>query len=79
VRSFLVLTLVGTLGFLVGCGSSGTPAGVVISITLTPSSASLNANQSVNITASVANDSSGKGVSWSLTGAGTLSNQPPRG
>jgi uncharacterized protein DUF3443 len=79
VRSFLVLTLVGTLGFLVGCGSSGTPAGVVISITLTPSSASLNANQSVNITASVANDSSGKGVSWSLTGAGTLSNQTTTG
>ena len=29
VRSFLVLILIGTLGFLVGCGSSGTPAGVV--------------------------------------------------
>ncbi|HXM01093.1 MAG TPA: DUF3443 family protein, partial [Chthoniobacterales bacterium] len=78
-RSFLVLILIGTLGFLVGCGNNGTPAGVVISITLTPSSASLNANQSVNITASVANDSSGKGVSWSLTGAGTLSNQTTTG
>ena len=46
VRSFLVLILIGTLGFLVGCGSSGTPAGVVTSITLTPSSASLDAGQS---------------------------------
>ncbi len=78
-RSFLVLTLVGTLGFLAGCGSSGTPVGVVTSITITPSSASLDAGQSVNITASVANDSSGKGVSWSLTGAGTLSNQTTTG
>ncbi len=78
-RSFLVLILIGTLGFLVGCGSSGTPVGVVTSITLTPSSASLDAGQSVNITASVANDSSGKGVSWSLTGAGTLSNQTSTG
>jgi hypothetical protein len=33
----------------------------------------------VNITASVANDSSGKGVSWSLTGGGTLSNQTTTG
>jgi len=79
VRSFLVLILIGTLGFLIGCGSSGTPVGVVTSITLTPSSASLDAGQSVNITASVANDSSGKGVSWSLTGAGTLSNQTSTG
>ncbi|MGD0182243.1 MAG: DUF3443 family protein [Terriglobales bacterium] len=78
-RSFLVLTLIGALGFLVGCGSNGTPAGVVISIQLTPSSANLNANQSVNITASVANDSSGKGVSWSLTGAGALNNQTTTG
>jgi hypothetical protein len=79
VRSFLVLILVGTLGFLAGCGNSGTPSGVAISVTLTPSSASLTASQSVNITASVANDSSGKGVSWTLTGVGALSNQTTTG
>jgi hypothetical protein len=79
VRSFLVLILVGTLGFLVGCGNNGTPSGVAISVTLTPSSASLTASQSVNITASVANDSSGKGVSWALTGVGALSNQTTTG
>jgi hypothetical protein len=79
VRSFLVLTLIGALGFLVGCGSSGTPAGVVLSVQLTPSSASVNASGVVNITASVANDSSGKGVSWALTGVGTLSGQTTTG
>jgi hypothetical protein len=79
VRSFLVLILIGTLGFLVGCGSSGTPAGVALSVILTPSSASVNASGVVNITASVANDSSGKGVSWSLTGVGTLSSQTTTG
>jgi Protein of unknown function (DUF3443) len=79
VRSYLVLVLVGTLGFLAGCSSNGTPVGVATSITLTPSSASVDAGQSVNITASVANDSSGKGVSWSLAGAGTLSNQTSTG
>ena len=78
-RSFLVLILIGTLGFLVGCGSSGTPAGVALSVILTPSSASVNASGVVNITASVANDSSGKGVSWSLTGVGTLSSQTTTG
>jgi hypothetical protein len=79
VRSFLVLTLIGALGFLAGCGSNGTPAGVVLSVTLTPSSASVNASGVVNITASVANDSSGKGVSWALTGVGTLSGQTSTG
>jgi hypothetical protein len=79
VRSFLVLTLIGALGFLAGCGSSGTPAGVVLSVILTPSSASVNASGVVNITASVPNDSSGKGVSWALTGVGTLSGQTTTG
>jgi hypothetical protein len=77
VRSFfLVLLLVGTLGFLVGCGGSGTPSGIPITITLTPSgSATVNPGQSLNIGATVANDSSNQGVSWSLTGVGTLTNK----
>lgn len=74
-RSFLVLVLVGTLGFLVGCGGNGTPVGVPITISLSPSSASVNANGVVNIVATVSNDSSGKGVSWTLSGVGTLSAQ----
>jgi hypothetical protein len=80
VRSFfLVLVLVGTLGFLAGCGGSGTPVGVVTSITISPSSASVNAGQSVNIVATLVNDSSAKGVSWTLSGVGTLSNQTTTG
>jgi hypothetical protein len=75
VRSFLVLVLVGTLGFLVGCGSSGTPAGVAITITLSPSTASVNAGGVLNIVATVTNDSSNAGVSWSLSGLGKLSAQ----
>jgi len=75
VRSFLVLALVGTLGFLVGCGGNGTPVGVPITISLSPNSASVNANGVVNIVATVSNDSSGKGVSWSLSGVGALSAQ----
>jgi hypothetical protein len=57
----------------VGCSNSGTPTGVAISITLTPPTATVQANGVVNIVASVANDSSGKGVSWSLSGVGKLS------
>jgi Protein of unknown function (DUF3443) len=75
VRSFLVLALVVSLGFLAGCGSSGTPAGIAVAIALSPSSASVNANGVVNIVATVSNDSTGKGVSWTLSGVGTLSAQ----
>jgi hypothetical protein len=75
VRSFLVLALVGSLGFLAGCGSSGTPAGIAITISLSPSSATVNADGVLNISATVSNDSSNAGVSWSLSGVGKLSNQ----
>jgi hypothetical protein len=76
VRSFfLVLVLVGTLGFLAGCGGGGTPSGLPITITLTPSgSASVEPGQSLNIGATVTNDSSNQGVSWTLTGVGKLTN-----
>jgi Protein of unknown function (DUF3443) len=76
VRSFLVLVLVGTLGFLAGCGNSGTPSGIVISIALSPTSATLNAGQSLNIVATLTNDSTNAGVNWTLNPAvGTLSAQ----
>jgi len=72
VRSFLVFVVVGTLGLLVGCGGSSTPHGVPVSISLNPTSASINAGQTVPITATVANDPSNSGVNWSLSGVGTL-------
>jgi hypothetical protein len=80
VRSFLLLALVGTLGFLVGCGGGSntqTPAGVPVTIALTPTSASVNAGATVNLAATVSNDQSNKGVTWALSpssGVGTLSN-----
>jgi hypothetical protein len=54
-----------------GCSSSQPP----ISISLSPSSPqAIDQGQTVAITATVTNDMSGKGVSWSLTGPGSLSN-----
>jgi hypothetical protein len=70
VRSLLVVAVVGALGFLVGCGGNGTPAGVPITISLSPASASVNAGQTVGITATVSNDPSNKGVTWTLAGVG---------
>lgn len=55
-----------------GCGSSTPPP---ISVSLSPSSPqAIDQSQTVAIRAAVMNDSS-QGVSWSLTGAGSLSNQ----
>jgi len=56
---------------LPGCGGSST-----ITITLSPTTApALNSGQTQSITATVANDSKNEGVTWSLSGPGTLSNQ----
>ena len=73
-RKLRVLSLL-ALGILVcalvfaGCSGSST-----ISITLAPATAqTLNPGQTVTITATVANDKNNQGVSWSLTGPGTLS------
>jgi Putative Ig domain len=75
VRRLRALSLLG-LGILVwaicfaGCsGSSSTTT-----ITLSPASAqTLNPGQTVTITATVANDKNSQGVTWSLTGPGSLS------
>jgi len=78
VRSSLILALVGSLLWLVGCGGGGsTPVGVAnITVTLTPSTAqTVKAGATLNIVASVANDPNGAGVNWSITGVGTLTNE----
>jgi len=77
VRAISAVVLVAGLVFLAACGGNGTPSGVPITITLSAGATSLNPGQATTVTASVANDSSGKGVSWSVspTGFGTLSNQ----
>jgi hypothetical protein len=52
-----------------GCSGNGS-----LSITLTPASGqTLNPGQTVTITAAVANDTNSQGVTWSLTGPGSLS------
>src|SRR6266705_1731300 len=47
-------------------------------VTLTPSSAqAIDFRQSISLSASIANDTSNKGVAWALNGAGSLSEETP--
>ena len=57
--------------FASSCSSSSPP----ISVGLSASSAQTDQGLSVSITAKVTNDPSGSGVSWSLTGPGSLTSQ----
>ncbi len=64
---FLLAIVVG----MGGCSSSSPP----ISVILSPSSAqAIDQSQTLAITATVANDSYSRGVSWALTGPGSLTN-----
>ncbi len=67
----LLATLSLLLGFVAfGCGGSS------ITISLNPSgSQTINEGQTLTITATVLNDSSNQGVTWSLSGVGSLSSQ----
>jgi Putative Ig domain len=68
VSSLAVGILVWALVFA-GCSGSGT-----VSITLAPASGqSLNPGQTTTITATVTNDTNSEGVTWTLSGPGTLS------
>src|ERR1700722_14532672 len=68
-RHYFALFLVAMSIAVVGCGSPPP-----ISVSLSPSSAQTSdQSQSLAITAAVANDTSGKGVTWNLTGPGSLS------
>ncbi len=60
-----------TIVIMGGCSSPSPP----ISVTVSPSAAqSIDQGSTVALTASVMNDKASKGISWSLTGPGTLSN-----
>ena len=63
------------MSFASACGGEHTPP-PLISVSISgAASQTIEQGQSVTITAVVANDSSGKGVSWALSGAGALSKQ----
>lgn len=66
----LMLTVTAITMLMAGCSSSSPPP---ISVSISPSSPkSIDQPQTVALTANVANDSSFAGVTWSLTGQGTL-------
>lgn len=60
---------------LSGCGGSSNP----VSVTVTASAATVDATDSVTLTATVANDKTPGGVTWAVTGGGTLSNTTSSG
>jgi hypothetical protein len=70
--AFAAVLAVAVLG---GCGGGSTssnpaPISIAVSITLSPATASVQAGLNQAFTASVANDSANKGVTWALSGAG---------
>jgi Putative Ig domain len=63
---------VAILSLVVFCACGGAAA---VKVTLsTPGAVAIDQGQSVNLTATIANDSMNKGVTWALTGPGALSN-----
>lgn len=70
-RVLSALVLVTFLSFLVACGASVAPLGISLSA---PNSA-IDQAQTVNISASVKNDSKTAGVTWTLSGSGSLTNR----
>src|SRR5882672_10094853 len=64
------------LVFISGCGANSAPAPIAVTLS-TGATQALDQGQSVAITATVANDSTAKGVTWSLAsgGQGTIANQ----
>jgi Protein of unknown function (DUF3443) len=77
VRWFFVVSVFATLGFAAGCGSGSggsTPVGVPTTITLAPTTGqTLAPGGTLTLTATVTSASSNLGVSWTLSGPGSLS------
>ncbi|MHB8411803.1 MAG: beta strand repeat-containing protein [Candidatus Acidiferrales bacterium] len=76
--AFVCFACIATI-FVAGCGSgyhpNNNPGAISVMITSPASAPTIQQGQTVNITASVANDSYNRGVTWSLSGQGTLSAQ----
>ncbi len=71
-----VFSVAAMAAVMAGCASSSSPSTPpAVSVNLSPSSPqAIDQGQTVGITASVMNDTASKGVTWSLTGPGFLSN-----
>ena len=61
-----------------GTGGSGAPPAIVASVS-PKSTQGIDDGQTLNVTATLTNDSSGKGVTWAITGVGTLTNETTTG
>jgi hypothetical protein len=72
-RKLALCTLFATLALFTGCSSG--PAPIAVAITAPTGAQALDVGQSFNIAASVTNDKLAKGATFSLVGAGALSNQ----
>jgi hypothetical protein len=74
-RAVLVSLFTALITVTSGCGSSSSPPNSpAISVSVAPSSPQgIDQAQTVNITATVTNDTSSQGVTWSLIGPGSLS------
>ena len=79
-RRLTILALLASVGWVVGCGRVGAEStSVPVTVSLSPGwPHMLMAGQTLDITATVSNDSSNSGVNWSLSGVGKLSNKTAR-
>jgi hypothetical protein len=78
-RVAVVVFLSGWVAFLTvglsGCGGSSSAPPIGVSLASSVAGNAIDQAQTVSITASVTNDSKNAGVTWSVSGGGTLSNQ----
>ena len=71
----IALSCIFSLAAAAGCGSSAPPP---VSVSLSPSSSqTIDQTQNVSISANLTNDQTAQGVSWTLTGSGSLSDSTP--
>ena len=69
-RSSVLLVALLALGLVSGCGPAAPPP---ISVSLSPGTAqAIDQGQTLNLTATVANESTAAGVAWTVSGGGTL-------
>jgi len=73
-RVVLSLLMVLIIGFFIACSSSSSSPPPPITVTVAASAGTIDQAQTDNITATVANDSKNAGVTWTVSGGGTLTN-----